>query len=936
MTESITLPSTPTHNSASSSPPRSSTSTQATTAEKDKPVPTSEVHLDHGHREEEEPQDSDVEVVDADDDEEGRKAKSTKRKSQGSPSVKPAKKAKSSKSTPKAASKAKSTLTPSRDEAKLVEFKNGKLVHKQKAGPKVDAATSVMIERVAFVSYAVNLFKDDSLPFLKEWPPEHLGVIAKAVHESPLTLVGLAKSIKSLLADAIEPSMHAGDDWQEEKEGDRSVADRIDLAALKKTIESLATRINYGLDASDLPDGLPEGVSAVPSTLQHWVWEVTDSSLLPTEFVQKFEKRKAEREEIKRAALELFLSLPAEDQTALLEKKATGSSSASKAAATSTAKDKSNAKGKGKAKATAEEESDEKEKEEKKPPKGQGKKKELTEEEKQEAEHKARVKAEEKAEKEAEKEAKRKEREAKKAAKAEKDAADAEKKAQKAKEKAEKKAVEEKKQAAFKKQQNMLSGFLVKKSPSLEADQAQAGPSSAFTLPLLYLFPSNPSYLVAAATPSVKDGKRPESDFNRVFRPFHVRPGVELAPINRFALNAGTSVEVNIDSKPDLTLKDSLASFTKSVPKRRIPPYNPHPEPSVSVREAVRGITDSNLTSQDASEWYALLKDREKIAVKFLKFREDVRPGYIGTWTKTSRVVGPRTPFDRDGGLLKYDYDSEAEWEDEPDDADAENVESGGEMSDEADSDAASEADSWLAEDDEIEYEEGYDAEGDVVMMNAEEGGRKVTEEGDDDVIVVASAKDQEKERRRKDKERKKKAEERAKKKKMAGPLLPLIKGPAWEDQEGKSSEPVFKAMKIQFLNDAAFGLDPFTFVSHPFSAPIATASVPSKGKENVSIPSASTPTSTNLADIPTTTASSSRKARPFPDQLLPRLLRDIHGSDKSRNVLVDEFVRWSKAEGVPCTKTAVEAKYKDIGVMKVKGKMVVPEEMLAKFGIPA
>ncbi|GAA5859252.1 hypothetical protein JCM1840_003819 [Sporobolomyces johnsonii] len=916
MSESITLPSTPTHNSPSSSPPKSSTSTQATTAEKDKPAPTSEMLIDH-----DEPHDSDVEVLDADDEQQGDTAKRTKRKSQGSPSVKPAKKAKAStsKPTPKTASKAKSNLTNSADEAKLVEFKNGKLVHKQKAGPKVDAATSVMIERVAFVSYAVNLFKDDSSALLEEWPSEHLGVIAKAVHESPLTLVGLAKSIKTSLADAIEPSMNAIDDSQEEKEGDRSVADRIDTAALKKTIESLATRINYGLDASDLPDGLPEGVSAVPSTLQHWVWEVTDSSLLPTEFVQKFEKRKTEREEIKRSALELFLSLPAQDQTALLEKKATGSSSSSKAAAASTAQDKSRAKGKGKAKATKEEEEesdDEKEREDKKPAKGKGKKKELTEEEKQDAEHKARVKAEEKAEKEAEKEAKRKEREAKKAAKAEKDAAEAEKKAQKAKEKAEKKAVEEKKQAAFKKQQNMLSGFLVKKSPSLEADQAQAGPSTA--------------------SPSVKDGKRPESDFNRVFRPFHVRPGVELAPINRFAPKAGTSVEVKIDSKPDLTLKDSLASFTKNVPKRHIPPYNPHPEPPVSVREAVRGITDSNLTSQDASEWYALLKDREKVAVKFLKFREDVRPGYIGTWTKTSRVVGPRTPFDRDGGLLKYDYDSEAEWEDEPDDDDAENVESGGEMSDEADSDAASEADSWLAEDDEIEYEEGYDAEGDVVMMSAEEGGRRAKEEGDDDVIVVESAKDQEKERRRKDKERKKKAEERAKKKKMAGPLLPLIKGPAWEDRDGKSSEPVFKAMKIQFLNDAAFGLDPFTFVSKPFSAPIATTSAPSKGKENVSILSASTCTPAKLADVPTTTASSSRKARPFPDQLLPRLLRDIHGSDKSRNVLVDEFVRWSKAEGVACTKTAVEAKYKDIGVKKVKGKMVVPEEMLVKFGISA
>lgn len=48
------------------------------------------------------------------------------------------------------------------------------------------------------------------------------------------------------------------------------------------------------------------------------------------------------------------------------------------------------------------------------------------------------------------------------------------------------------------------------------------------------------------------------------------------------------------------------------------------------MRQCVVAINDSTLTSQDASEFYEVLKDREKVRVKLLKFHEDVRPGYVG------------------------------------------------------------------------------------------------------------------------------------------------------------------------------------------------------------------------------------------------------------------------------------------------------------------
>lgn len=144
------------------------------------------------------------------------------------------------------------------------------------------------------------------------------------------------------------------------------------------------------------------------------------------------------------------------------------------------------------------------------------------------------------------------------------------------------------------------------------------------------------------------------SDFDRVFHPFTVRERVEVAPVNRFR-QPDQSYEIELDSKPGLTLQgplcrfvcslrlharaltlvdpmrtDSLSSFLSTASKRRIPPYNPYPEPPLSVRQTVNAISDATLTSQDVSALYNALKDPKKTRVKLLKFKEDYRPGYVG------------------------------------------------------------------------------------------------------------------------------------------------------------------------------------------------------------------------------------------------------------------------------------------------------------------
>ncbi|BGP46077.1 hypothetical protein JCM10450v2_001917 [Rhodotorula kratochvilovae] len=858
-------------------------------------------------------------------------SKGVKRKGKDAPSsAQPAaKKSKASSSD----AKGKKAEDKDGDKAKaLVELKNNRFDCKQKP-LQVNMTMSYLNEMAAFLEYAVKHLSSSSSAQLDSYPEAHHPLIAKLIHESPLTLDGVFRHIKRTLAAAIAGGMSSlASDSQDELD-EAAVAARIPTTPLKALIQSLATRTNYGLAANDVDD-LPEGVSGVPAPLQVWCWEVKSEEHWCAELRGKLERRKREREEIKTTAIALFHALSEEEQAAVLSAAADAKGKGGKSSASAKGKAKAEdgdgdeadgegapaKKGKGKGKAVKKEEGAEGEEGEEKPkapPKKKKEKKEPTEEEKREAEEKKRVKAE----KEAEKEAKR-------AKKAEEDAKKLERKAEKDRAKAEKEEEERKKLQAKRKQTNMFTSFFVK--PTTSPAPEEAGPSG-----------------------SPKPGRARESDFDRVFHPFTVREKVTLAPVNRFRKDDAAKVDVKLNSLPDLTLRDSLASFLSTASPARIPPYDPHPTPAVSVRQCVVAINDSTLTSQDASAYYKLLEDRNKVRVKLFKFATDVRPGYIGTWTKTSHVVGPRTPFARETALLNYDVDSEDEWEEEADDPDAEDVGSDGGARSDDEGGAESEADSWLAEDDEIEYEAGYDADGDVVMLAAE--GR-APDADDDDVIVVEG----EKERRKRERDAKKKKAERERKKKerdaRKGPMLPVIKGACWQRDVEVVEDPVFRPMRIQFLNDASFGLDPFTFVSKPFSTPAAAGPTASsttsaakskgKGKENIAIgtaPAASPAgkAATPVAPVASGTVNTLKAKRgppkqPFPEAHLARFVQHVHGSSKTRPVLVDSFVDALKADGVAINKNTVDAKWKELSVKKVKGVHSVAPEVLARVGMSA
>ena len=92
---------------------------------------------------------------------------------------------------------------------------------------------------------------------------------------------------------------------------------------------------------------------------------------------------------------------------------------------------------------------------------------------------------------------------------------------------------------------------------------------------------------------------------------------------------------------------------------------------------------------------------------KFLSFREDCRPPYHGTWSKSSSLVTGHNPLAKDITYLDYDVDSEAEWE-EGDDELGEDCEADGPDEDENIEDEEGDTrmynyqDGWLAADDDL------------------------------------------------------------------------------------------------------------------------------------------------------------------------------------------------------------------------------------------
>jgi hypothetical protein len=300
------------------------------------------------------------------------------------------------------------------------------------------------------------------------------------------------------------------------------------------------------------------------------------------------------------------------------------------------------------------------------------------------------------------------------------------------------------------------------------------------------------------------------------------------------------------------------------------------------------------------------LSDRDIVPAKAFIFADDARPGYFGTWTRDSRIIGPRTPFARDVAVFDYGYDSGEEWEEEPA-GDADDIVDDGEDEDGEPDDADSDLDSWLVDDDE-EPQTLPDSRGGSPVFSTLQAPAKRKADTEDTKLT--------------------------KKRKVVVPLVPFAKGPVWEQTIGRCEHNMLDSYRIQLFNgmplvsvsfscltsfhflDTPFPIDPFTFVSQ-----CTDVTRPNK-KDGFAVPSlperivAASPAQIDLSMVhpaaPVIKRTAIAPKTVFPEIHLAHLLDKITSSPTaSLPILVDTIYQDLRDHKVK--KNSIEAKVREV-----------------------
>ncbi|KAI8998819.1 hypothetical protein BD414DRAFT_433013 [Trametes punicea] len=775
----------------------------------------------------------------------------------------------------------------------LVELRNGKLVLKQKI-LSFEKMSETMQDIVKFREMLEQRVEAKQPP-LTAIPDESKPVIAKLVHESDKTLQALSKHVQQQLLPVVD-----------EDEDDDTTAAILPLQVVEDAIKSVATRVNYGLDT-------PAGGNKVPAAWLIWRWEVCESCRhwLPRNAKEKVDNRFRERQQVKEDVKALFAALPEDERAAIIGQAKAGTKTANKA--TNGAKETSfvqivdltdsglngsfaalQTKGilESDAPSASVAEDVSQETTGKKPV---GRPKKLVESDKAAAKEKERLE--------------------KRVAKSER---------------------EKKEQEAQAKSRSLMANFFGKAKSAASSGASPSKSSTSADGPRGSPIP----------TTSI-------SEFERTFKPFALKKGAEIAPVNWFRERRkqeqqrkanrveGHVIVIDDDDEcrtdEDVEMADAQEAevLQSANPQDRVrdilsrlpPGLNPPRRPKqptgyktywpISVRGLMGQLTEAEVAGDDSEvrRLLSLLRSRRALPAKAFVFAEDVRPGYFGTFTRSSREVGPRTPFARDVVAVDYGYDSGAEWAEE-DAGDADDVVEGDGEDDEVDDgEEDSDLDSWLVDDDEVE-----------------DPGTPIEDRPGSPGFDFPPPLPQQGKRKKEEKER----SGSSKKRRVVVPLVPFSKGPEWEPVIGRCAYEPFHAYRIQLFNDTPFPIDPFTFVSQPVEQTCNEHHYPQQTADGFVVPAlpphiSKSISSTPLPATPSTPGGGSTTPTPkrgapapktaFPDAHLPHLLARIEAlATSSLHCIVETVHRELQAHRVK--KNAIEAKVREVGE-KCKEKKV-------------
>lgn len=207
--------------------------------------------------------------------------------------------------------------------------------------------------------------------------------------------------------------------------------------------------------------------------------------------------------------------------------------------------------------------------------------------------------------------------------------------------------------------------------------------------------PPSPSKNTCNGDATVESPQISESDYHKVFPEFFLQSHTTVAPPHRFERdsNALKHVRETIDAR--LNSADAITHHLPFLPSEifHMIPYRRRCGRQVnSVREILRQIQTAEGASSTLSDTQKHKPENQlrRITMKSLKFGEDVRPPYQGTYTRpvpeSTALKLSRNPYHRGLPDTNYDYDSEAEWE-EPEEGEDLDSEEEDEGSDEGDDD---------------------------------------------------------------------------------------------------------------------------------------------------------------------------------------------------------------------------------------------------------
>nr|CAH7717800.1 unnamed protein product [Callosobruchus chinensis] len=147
-------------------------------------------------------------------------------------------------------------------------------------------------------------------------------------------------------------------------------------------------------------------------------------------------------------------------------------------------------------------------------------------------------------------------------------------------------------------------------------------------------------------------------DDRQAFKTFEVKSDMKLAPLRR---NCLTEKELSVLDRY-LKEPDEAVSYLAELKEGKAIGTSPKTWPvedTLDDDEVMCIENDSDLGETVHED------KKQKFRAKFLKFHDNRRPAYFGTWRKRSRYIKPRKPLAEDTDNFNYEEDSDDDWEEE-------------------------------------------------------------------------------------------------------------------------------------------------------------------------------------------------------------------------------------------------------------------------------